>query len=133
MELTHIRLMASDFAASCAFYRDTLGLKEGMNDGENYAEYLLGGDRYLGIFPRTLMAEAIGTTTLPADAPAQDRFALIVRVEDPDEVGARLAAAGIPVAAFGTDRPDWDLRTFHVRDPDGNLIELYAGLTDTTA
>jgi catechol-2,3-dioxygenase len=27
------------------------------------------------------------------------------------------------------DMPDWGIRTFHLRDPDGNLVEVFSHLT----
>jgi hypothetical protein len=39
-----------------------------------------------------------------------------------------LKARGAQFVADLTDRPDWGIRTAHLRDPDGNLIELNSPL-----
>ncbi|HVL33232.1 MAG TPA: VOC family protein [Actinomycetota bacterium] len=130
MDLTHVRLLVEDFAECFRFYRDVMGLEPSVPDEHGpYAEFKLGGDRYLALFDRALMAEAVGTTGLPAWADVQDRGMLIFEVADPDAEAERLRGQGIPITAEPENRPLWGLRTVHLRDPDGNLIELYRRLT----
>ncbi|MBI4728595.1 MAG: VOC family protein [Acidobacteria bacterium] len=134
MELTHVRVLVRDFPGCFRFYRDTLGLKTGFpGDGGPYAEFAIGGDKFLALFDRTLMAGAVGTSALPANSPAQDRVALVLSVADVDAEAERLRRAGAPITAPPADRPDWGLRTVHLRDPDGNLIELYCPIPETPA
>ncbi|MFD9591929.1 VOC family protein [Kitasatospora sp. NPDC059973] len=66
---------------------------------------------------------AVATGSPPA---AQDSAMLAVRVTDVDEALALCLRHGARVAAEATDRPAWGptLRTAHLRDPDGHLIEL---------
>ena len=125
-ELTHVRLLVENFGECFRFYRDVVGLHTVFPDsGGPYAEFKLGGDRYLGLFQKRLMSEAVGTTDLPARAVAQDSMALILRVDDPDAEAERLRGEGIQIEAGPADQPAWGLRTVHLRDPDGNLVELY--------
>jgi lactoylglutathione lyase len=119
VQLTHVRLLVDDFHACLRFYRDTMGFEVSAQYGD-YAE-LRAGDALLGLFPRTVMAEAVGFDPLAAG----DRVALVFRVEDVDAALAEVRERGAPVAADPQDRPDWGLRVAHVRDPDGNLLELY--------
>jgi lactoylglutathione lyase len=82
----------------------------------------------LGVFERPRMAAAVG---LPdsADADAGVGAALIsLEVKDVDRAAEQLRAAGVPLLQPPTDRPDWRLRTVHVRDPDGFVVELFQGL-----
>jgi lactoylglutathione lyase len=119
MRLTHVRLLVEDVAACTRFYRDVTGFEVGAEYGD-YVEFRA-GDAILALFPRTAMAEAVGFDPLAAG----DRVALILRVDDVDAAVAEVRERGAPVVAEAQDRPDWGLRVAHLRDPDGNLLELY--------
>lgn len=124
--MTHVRLLVDDFRGCFRFYRDVIGLETTWSEGDGpYAEFRLGGDKYLGLFARALMTDAVGTGELPPRAPAQDAFALIIQVDDVDDEAERLRGDGIALVTEPADRPDWGLRTIHLRDPDGNLVELF--------
>ena len=118
MELTHVRLLVDDFEGCLRFYRDTMRLELAAQYGD-YVEFRAGG-ALLALFPRTAMAEAVGFDPLAAG----DRVALVFHVGDVDTTLGELRERGAIVAAEAQDRPDWGLRVAHVRDPDGNLIEL---------
>jgi catechol 2,3-dioxygenase-like lactoylglutathione lyase family enzyme len=119
MQLTHVRLLVDDVGACRRFYRDTMRF-ELAADHADYVEFRA-GEALLALFPRTAMAEAVGFDPLAAG----DRVALVFRVDDVDGALAEVRERGAPVVADPQDRPDWGLRVAHVRDPDGNLIELY--------
>jgi catechol 2,3-dioxygenase-like lactoylglutathione lyase family enzyme len=125
MRLTHVRLLVTDFSGCYRFYRDDLGLATKWDDNGAYAEFAVGEDVWLAIFPRAEMAEDLGTNGLPADAEAQDRIALVLAVDDVDASVAALREKGVALASEPHDRKDWGLRVAHVRDPDGNLVELF--------
>lgn len=74
------------------------------------------------------MAEAVGLS--PGRYPAGNvgRSALIFEVKDVDAVAKRLRRRGVRLLAGPTNRPAWQLRTVHLRDPDGYLIEIYSGI-----
>lgn len=121
--LEYVRLLVEDLQRSIAFYRDVLGLTLAFDDGDNYASFDIVPGFSLSLFRRELMADAIGVS--PAQVPAGDRVALVIAVPDVDAEAARLRDLGdVAVVATVTDRPDWGIRTIHLRDPDGNLIEL---------
>jgi catechol 2,3-dioxygenase-like lactoylglutathione lyase family enzyme len=127
-QLTHTRLLVRDFAACFRFYRDILGLEVtwGEEDGD-YADFRT-GTAQLALFKRQLMAEAVGNADKPAQAECQDCVALIFAVDNVDEACRQLQAKGIRFVTEPMDRPDWGIRTAHLRDPDRNLIELYTDL-----
>lgn len=132
MKLSTTRLLVNDMNASLTFYKDTLGLplRFGDPDGE-YVELIVNDEVSLALFGRTAMAEATGTTHLPASAPSQDNFTITFLVDDVDATVATLASRGLTPSVAPTDRPTWMMRTVHYRDPDGNLVEIHAGLPDT--
>lgn len=73
-----------------------------------------------------------GRPAAPADGPAgtagrgADTAALVLRVSNVAEAAERCRAYGGRVVAPAAYRPEWgpNLRTAHLRDPAGNLLEL---------
>lgn len=53
--------------------------------------------------------------------------ALIYAVDDVDLEYDRLVSLGIPVLAPPTDKP-WGVRSFLLKDPDGNTVSFFANL-----
>lgn len=129
MRLTHIRLCIrpEDFSACYDFYRDGLGLATDWPCDPPYAEFRA-GEGLLGLFDRGIMAMVAHATSLPAEAPGQDRVVACFDVDDVDAAYAQaVAKGGVPVAE-PQDQPVWHLRIALVRDPAGNLIELNRNL-----
>lgn len=126
MNYSQTRLLVDDMAACVRFYRDILGLKlltGGEADG--YSAFWLRDDVELALFSRAAMAEALGGTPAPLGG---DVVLLNFMVDDVEAVAARLAEQGVALAGPVTDRPDWGLRTIHLRDPQGVLVEIAQGL-----
>ncbi|MGW4714130.1 VOC family protein [Nocardia sp. NPDC004260] len=130
MDALHPRLLVTRFAECFDFYAAVLPeligatLVKGTVAGP-YANWDVADQGVLVLFDRAAMAEVIGTSTLPA-APSQDAVMFVCRVRDVD-AGAQLCAKhGATVVAGPADRPQWGpgLRTAHLRDPEGTLIEL---------
>ena len=132
MDALYPRLLVSHFAECFELYNAVLpqlvGAKliKGTAAGP-YANWDVDDRAVLVLFDRTAMAEVAGTAALPATAaPAQDAVMFVCRVADVD-AGLRLCLrnGATPVAA-AVDRPEWgpNLRTAHLRDPAGTLIEL---------
>jgi predicted enzyme related to lactoylglutathione lyase len=134
MDALYTRLLVSDFAACFRFYHaalpELIGAKliKGEETGP-YANWDLNDEAVLVLFDRGFMAGAAGTADLPAEpAPHQDTQMLVLRVDDVD-AGARVCVRnGARLVAEAQDRPQWgeNLRTAHLRDPQGTLIELQA-------
>jgi lactoylglutathione lyase len=122
-EVYATRLLVRNFAATYRFYHDRLGLKPRFGSGEPpYAE-LFGGERLIALFERDRMA-----ASLPAGlamGTGGDAVLLGFEVTSVDAEYDRLRALGVPFEAPPTDRPAWSLRTTHLRDPEGNLVELF--------
>ncbi len=131
MRLDNTRLLVTDFPACFRFYRDIIGLA--VNFGEEHTSYASFSTKvgdpaagaYLALFGRATLAEAIGTSDRPTMTIAQDTTMLVFEVEDVDATAEHLRSLGVDFVAPPTDRPEWGQRTAHLRDPDGNLIEIY--------
>lgn len=131
MHLQHTRLLVAKFAECFLFYRDVMGFKVTWgNEDDSYASFAdrEGAEPALALFIRQAMAEVVGTSSLPPEASCQDRFALIVEVEDVDAMYAELQEKGVEFKDGPESHPDWGIRSAYLRDPDGNLIEIYTGL-----
>ncbi len=126
---SHFRLLVSDFVETFRFYREVVGLptKYPPDATGPYAEFELGGDKYLGLFDRALMLQAIGR---PAEfeRTSDDHSLLCISVADVDDEAQRLQALGVELKAPPADHEPWGMRTVYVRDPEGNLVEFYGPL-----
>ncbi|MER7850591.1 VOC family protein [Kitasatospora sp. NPDC096077] len=135
MDALYPRLLVTRFAETFAFYRAVLPaltgavLVKGTPEGP-YANWDVDDQAVLVLFDRAALAATLGTGGLPArpGTPTQDTAMLVFRVDDVDEALALCLSCGGTPAAPATDRPEWGpgLRTAHLRDPEGHLIELQA-------
>ncbi|WP_194920784.1 VOC family protein [Catenulispora rubra] len=141
MDALYPRLLVTGFAEMFDFYQavlpELLGAKLMKGDPQGpYANWDVEDQAVLVLFDRGTMAAVAGTAQLPAtaapaapasaSASAQDRTMFVCRVGDVD-AGAELCVRhGATLVVAPTDRPEWGptLRTAHLRDPEGNLIEL---------
>ncbi|MFJ4657535.1 VOC family protein [Nocardia sp. NPDC088792] len=132
MDALHPRLLVDRFAAGFEFYDAVLPalfgarLRKGTAAGP-YANWDVDDQAILVLFDRAALAATIGTTDLPASTPAaQDRAMFVCQVADVDEGLALCLKHGGILVTEATDRPEWGpgLRTAHLRDPEGHLIEL---------
>lgn len=123
MNLTHVRLLTDDLDRLLAFYRDVLGLEVTL-DASVYYE-LRAGNAIVGLFRRDLMGQMIGAE-LPAGR--SDGAVMTFAVDDVDEAARSLRERGAEIVSEPKDYEAAFLRVAHLRDPDGNLIEINAPL-----
>ena len=118
MKLSQVRLLVDDFAGCHRFLEGVLGLEctfRGADDG--YASFS-GDTGTVAVFKRAEQAEVVGLG--PGDA------ALVVfEVEDVDAEAARL---GDLVVGGPVSKAEWGGRVAYLRDPDGNLFELFQSI-----
>jgi catechol 2,3-dioxygenase-like lactoylglutathione lyase family enzyme len=116
VQLSQARLLVDDFAAAFRFYRDELELPVGFGDeASGYASFGTSGGT-VALFERKEQAETVELR------PAGDAVLVVLEVEDVDAQAVRLGShmLGAPV-----DRSDWGGRVAYLRDPAGNLVELF--------
>ncbi|WP_405160240.1 hypothetical protein OG203_27885 [Nocardia sp. NBC_01499] len=132
MDALHPRLLVTRFAECFTFYAavlpDLIGanLIKGTPAGP-YANWDVDNQAVLVLFDRAAMAEVAGTTALPPQpAPSQDAVMFVCRVKDVDAALNLCVQHGATTVTAPTNREQWgpNLRTAHLRDPDGTLIEL---------
>jgi lactoylglutathione lyase len=123
MRPTHIRLLVDDYAGMLRFYSEVMGFPvrlEAPPDDPDYAEFET-EPAVLSIYQRGLMNDAVGGGVMSA---AGDASVLIFAVENVDEEVRRLTDLGIEMVSGPKEQEAWGLRVAHLRDPEGNLIEL---------
>lgn len=128
MRFEHVRLLVDDVPACFRFYRDVLGLDvwEGNDESDVYAALDAGAVK-IALFRRADMAHAVGAESVgQSDG---EHVALVFFTDDVDATAEQLAARGGRLTAPPRDRADWGIRVAHLRDPDGNLIELASRMT----
>lgn len=130
MVASHFRLLVADFERTFRFYREVVGLPTTYpaDAAGPYAEFELGGDKYLGLFDRALMLEAVGRAGV--ERSPDDHALLCIAVDDVDGEARRLQGLGVELEAPPADHEPWGMRTVYVRDPEGNLVEFYGPLRE---
>lgn len=126
MKLTTVRLLVDDVEGCARFYSEMFGFAERVNAGVYIA--LTAGDCEIGFYRRDLMGEALGG---PLEPGGGDRILLNIEVDSVDGARARLGEQGVEFVTEPHDRPEWVMRVAHLRDPAGNLIELYESTYET--
>lgn len=117
------RLLTGDPRRLADFCLEHLDFTERVAAGDDIYIELERDGSVLGIYRHDLMEAVIGQSI-----PQQGGFVVVVDVSDVDAAFERLKTAGIDAVAPPKDQPDWGMRTAYVRDPDGNLFELYSTL-----
>jgi len=122
--------MVERFNESFRFYREVIGLPTTYPPDASgpYAEFALGGDKYLGLFDRATMQVALARPKATLAPLSDNRVALCFEVDDVDAEAVRLRARGVEVEIAPRNHEPWSMRTTYLRDPAGNLIELYSAL-----
>ena len=119
-QLDYTILFARDLPAMRRFYEEVMRFPVGRTLGPQWTEFRVGGN-ILVVTERGMMFD---------DAPTPNgalSVQLAFRVA-PGEVAAcakELVEAGVGLTGPVTDQP-WGHRTLFFRDPDGNVLEIYA-------
>ncbi len=128
LKLLQIRLLVKDFRKSVSFYKKHLELPISLY--EEAMEYALfdTGETKIELLPRNVMARGVGEENKPVDVETQSSFLFQFKVENVDKAYKHLREKDITFVNEPHDRTEWGARIAHLRDPDGNLIEIYTML-----
>ncbi|MFA8300745.1 MAG: VOC family protein [Hyphomicrobiales bacterium] len=129
MKIDGIRLLVNDFDKCFEFYSETLGLTASWGKkGEDYASFDIGLPSCLSLFKSDLMAASIGNSdkSLPSDS--REKFVITLRVDDIHKTYKEFSDRGAVFLTEPTDMPGWGITVAHLRDPEGNLIEILTEL-----
>jgi len=122
VELAQVRLLVSDFAACYRFYADVLGLKpqSGATGGPYEKFSPATGSAGIALQDRSMMAEVLDEL---GETATGHRSLVVLRVDALDTYCAEITARGATLLhgpAPMTER----MRVAHLKDPEGNLVEL---------
>ncbi len=125
----HTRLLVSDIATCAEFYRDVLKFKPiTIQIEKGYAEFEIGqgnSPMRLSLFRQQEMSEILRTSEKPTAADCQDRFCLILRVHNIDDIYHDLRHANVKFDEPPTQNQEFALKVAYFRDPADNLIGLF--------
>jgi len=116
-------IFVRDMDAMRRFYEGVLGLKLTRELSENWFEYRIGNNTLALVRP---MLTASDDPTPQGSAALQ--LAFKVSVSEVDACADELVRKGIVLLSPPTDR-DFGHRTLFFRDPDGNVLEMFADIT----
>jgi catechol 2,3-dioxygenase-like lactoylglutathione lyase family enzyme len=118
--IDYTAIFVRDMAAMRRFYEQVMGFALSRELSANWIEYRIGGNVLALCHP--------GLTAGDAPTPkgsAALQLAFRVAAAEVDQCAAELERQGIALVSPPTDRP-FGHRTLFFRDPDGNLLEIYA-------
>jgi catechol 2,3-dioxygenase-like lactoylglutathione lyase family enzyme len=120
--LDYTVLLCSKMEETRAFYRDVMQFPI-ETDRKNWVSFRVGAS-LLTLRPRGVWSVCDDGKSVPGSAAVQLAF----RVPPPavDACHTELVARGVPILRGPTDLPDWRHRTLFFRDPEDNIIEIYA-------
>ena len=113
-------VFARDMAAMRRFYEGVLGFPVARELSPKWIEYRLGGNTLALAAPTRTAADA----STPAGS-ASLQLAFKVSVAEVDQCARELVRQGVELLSPPTDQ-SFGHRTLFFRDPDGNLLEIFA-------
>lgn len=126
--LNYIRILTDNFPTLYEFYTGKLKMEArfGISNGP-YEEFNFKSDEVSGatlsIYDRNLMYKALGKVVPTQVVTPNDNVVIIFSITDIDEFYTKFKDA-VKFETIPSDRPEWQIRTAHIRDPDGNLLEF---------
>jgi catechol 2,3-dioxygenase-like lactoylglutathione lyase family enzyme len=115
-------VFARDMKAMRSFYEDVMGFAVHSRLGESWTAYQV-GSCLLALTERGVMFNDAPT---PASA-LSVQLAFRVTPAQVDQCAETLRGKGVAIESEPTDQP-WGHRTLFFRDPDGNVLEIYADI-----
>jgi catechol 2,3-dioxygenase-like lactoylglutathione lyase family enzyme len=120
--LDYVVVFARDMPAMLRFYEDVMRFPRGRAIADMWFEFRVGSS----ILALTRKGSTFEDAETPVGAAAL-QLAFRVSRNEVDECCDVLRAAGIAIIGAPIDQP-WGHRTLFFRDPDGNIVEIYADL-----
>jgi len=120
--LDYTIIFARDLPAMRRFYADVMRFDVYHELPDSWIEFRVGSNILALAKPGMIVPDQ-----LPPAGAASVQLAFRVRREEVDAAETALRAEGVTIVAPATDQR-WGHRTMFFRDPDGNLLEIYADI-----
>lgn len=120
MKFASVRIVTNDIDKLLAFYATLTGVA-GVRLAPDFAEMRLPGATLAIASERSIKQFNAGAATAAANHSAILEF----QVDDVDDVRVRLGDTAVAYVMQPVDQP-WGNRSMLLRDPDGNLINVFA-------
>ena len=121
--IDYVVLLCEDIVRARQFYLDVMKLRI-ERETPRWVSFHLGSG-LLCLRPRTLEGVFQDGPGGPSGS-ASVQLAFRVAPPEIDEIQAELAAAGVDLLGLPRDIPAWGHRAIFFRDPEANVIEIYA-------
>ena len=128
MKFINVRLLVDDFPATMHFWHDVMRLPMTYGDESMGYAYFDTGSSGVELLSRDGFAAALGEAT-PAPKRVGREAVLVFQVDDVDAAYAELVEHGATSVMGPQDRAAWGVRSAHLSDPDGHIVEIYSQLS----
>ena len=119
-QIDYTIVFCRDLQAMKQFYGEVMGFPHDRDLSPTWIEFRIGNNILALTEPGKLFHDA-----LPPQGALSLQLAFRVAPDEVHQCAAELAAKGIAFEMPVTDQP-WKHRTLFFRDPDGNVLEIYA-------
>jgi len=121
-QLDYTIIFARDLPRMRRFYENVMGFPIDHELGPQWIGFRV-GPNILALTERGLLFN----DPAPPPGALSVQIALRVAPSDVDRCAEELAAAGVVIESPPADQP-WGHRTLFLRDPDGNVVEIFADI-----
>ena len=141
MLMSNVRLEVADVPACFRFYRDVMGFPVSWGDENDtsHCSFKVSAQTSLAVHEdennTAEIGGEVGMRPLSKVSKGRETALLVFEEESAERLDARaeeLRARGAEIIAGPANHSGWGIRSFYLRDPDGNLIEVNTAL-DTGA
>lgn len=123
MKFINVRLLVDHLPTTIKFWRDLMGFKMTYSDETMGYAYFETDSAGVELLSREGFASTFGDL-----ASASRQTIMVFQVDDIDVTYADLVQRGATAISAPRDFPSLQIRTGHIGDPEGNIVELYSKL-----
>ena len=128
MKMNNVRLLVENFDQCFEFYSEKMGFEVIWGKkGDVYGSFKVDESFSISIFVASLMDEHVKAIS-PQRHRSSDQTVLIFETDDTDAIYKKLRGNNVEFINEPHDMPGWGSRCVHLRDPEGNLLEIYTTL-----
>ncbi len=129
MNFSGLTLLVDNFDRCFKFYSQRMGFRLSWGKlGGEYASFDLGNNLGFSIYKSELMSATLGDLNKELPTNARDKITFSFKVDDVDVAFEDYKSKGVKFLSEPKDMTGWGMRVVHLRDPEGNLMEIFSEL-----